>query len=288
MPPIDRVGLGWRGALAGSILAHLDRIDALELIAEDWWQAPRSRLAALASLARERPLSLHGVSMGLASAAPVQPQRLDRMARLVAAVQPAGWSEHLAFVRGGGVEIGHLAAPPRSPATVAGALANLRQAAAVVGTLPALENVATLIDPPCSTMDEAAWTSAIVEASGAPLLLDLHNLWANALNFGQAPLALLQAMPLRQVQQVHLAGGRWWGPGVQRARRLDDHLHEVPPEVFGLLQAVAAAVPQPLTVIVERDGAYPAFDQLLAELDLARAALARGRAERAAAHRRAA
>jgi uncharacterized protein (UPF0276 family) len=288
MPSIDRVGLGWRGALAGSILAHLDRIDALELIAEDWWQAPRSRLAALASLARERPLSLHGVSMGLASAAPVQQQRLDRMARLVAAVQPAGWSEHLAFVRGGGVEIGHLAAPPRSPATVDGALANLRQAAAVVGTLPALENVATLIDPPCSTMDEAAWTSAIVEASGAPLLLDLHNLWANALNFGQAPLALLQAMPLRRVQQVHLAGGRWWGPGVQRARRLDDHLHEVPPEVFGLLQALAAAVPQPLTVIVERDGAYPAFDQLLAELDLARAALARGRAERAAAHRRAA
>jgi len=39
--------------------------------------------------------------------------RLDKMARLVEQVRPQFWSEHLAFVRGGGIEIGHLAAPPR-------------------------------------------------------------------------------------------------------------------------------------------------------------------------------
>lgn len=278
----DRVGLAWRRDRAADVLAHLDAIDTLEVIAEDWLDAPRDRVAALADLARLRPLQLHGVSLGLASAAPVAPARLDRLARLVDRVRPAGWSEHLAFVRGGGVEIGHLAAPPRTEATVAGAVDNLRRAAKTVGAMPSLENVATLIDPPCSTLTEADWVRQILDAADAPLLLDLHNLWANALNFGHEPLALLQALPLQRVCRVHLAGGRWWGPGVARPRRLDDHLHDVPDEVFALLEALAATVPQPLAVVIEREGRHPPFAETLAELAAARAALRRGRERRQA------
>lgn len=288
MVAADRVGLSWRGDLAGEILRHLDAIDALEVIAEDWLRAPRRRVDALAELARARPLTLHGVSLGAASAAPVDAARLDRLARLVGRVQPAGWSEHLAFVRAGGLELGHLAAPPRTPHTVDGTVANVRRAAAAVGIPPALENVATLIDPPCSTLGEAAWVGAIVQGAAAPLLLDLHNLWANAVNFGHDAQGLLHALPLHRVAEVHLAGGRWWGarvPGVAHERLLDDHLHDVPAEVYALLEALAAAVPQPLTVIVEREGRHPPFAQMLQQLQRARAALARGRASATAAAR---
>ena len=104
----DRVGLGWRGELAAGIFEHLDQIDTLEVIAEDWFQAPRREAAALAELARLRPLALHGVTMGLAACEAVANWRLERMARLVDRVRPVAWSEHLAFVRAGGVEIGHL------------------------------------------------------------------------------------------------------------------------------------------------------------------------------------
>jgi uncharacterized protein (UPF0276 family) len=55
---------------------------------------------------------------------------------------------------------------------------------------------------------------------------------------------------------------------------LDDHLHTVPDEVYALLKALAARVSRPLTVILERDGAYPPMEDLLSELDRARAALA--------------
>jgi hypothetical protein len=277
----DRVGLAWRAEAAGNILRHLDAIDTLEVIADDWLQAPRRRLDALLSLARARPLTLHGVGLGAASAWPVDGQRLDRLARLVNHVQPAGWSEHLAFVRAGGIELGHLAAPPRSAATVDGAIANLRRAAQVVGQAPAVENVATLIDPPCSTLAEADWLNAIVQGAGLPLLLDLHNLWANAQNFGHDAQTVLHALPLHCVSEVHIAGGRWWGervPGVARPRLLDDHLHDVPDAVWALLEGLAATVSQPLTVIVEREGHLPPFEQLLRQLGLARAALARGRA----------
>jgi len=274
----DRVGLGWRGELAASILERLDAIDVLEVIAEDWTRAPRGEQRALAALARERPLLLHGVALGLASCHRVDRRRLDDMARLFDTVRPELWSEHLAFVRAGGFEVGHLAAPPRTAASVEGALENLRLAGRVVGTLPVLENIASLVDPPASTMDEPAWTRAIVEGSGAPMLLDLHNLYANAVNFGHDPMAMLAAMPLERVRLVHLSGGRWLTPADAGRRLLDDHLHDVPDPVYAMLEELAARAPHDLTVILERDGNYPVFDRIVAQLDRARQALAAGRA----------
>jgi uncharacterized protein (UPF0276 family) len=114
-------------------------------------------------------------------------------------------------------------------------------------------------------------------------LLDLHNLYANAVNFGRDPHELLGAMPLDRVSMVHLSGGRWLRPAGSRPRLLDDHLHDVPDPVFDLLESLAGRVASPLTVILERDGNYPAFDEIVAQMDRARDALARGRGMRAAA-----
>ena len=278
----DLVGLGWRRELAAGIVAALDRIDVVEVIADDLFAAPRRELRAMRTLAGQVPVALHGVSLGLAAAVPVEARRLDAMARVVGAVEPRFWSEHLAFVRGGGVEIGHLAAPPRTAATVHGAARNLERARRVVGAMPLVENVATLIDPPASDRDEAAWIGEIVGASGAGLLLDLHNLHANARNFGFDASAALGRLPLDRVDMVHLAGGHWITARDGQRRLLDDHRHDVPDPVYALLMELAARAAQPLTVLLERDGDYPALEHLLGELDRARAALARGRAERGA------
>jgi len=273
----DRVGLAWRPELAAGIHLHLDRIDAIEVIAEHWLDARPRELAMLRALARSRPLDVHGVSLGMASASPTAPRLLDRLARLVHMVEPEGWSEHLAFVRAGGVEIGHLAAAPRTPATMEGTLRNLEAATARVGRRPLVENIATLVEPPCSSMDEAAWIDAIVKASDSDLLLDLHNLYANACNRNEDARDLLGRLPLGRVRRVHLAGGRWETARSGARRRLDDHLHATPGPVFELLEDLASRVPQSLTVIVERDGQYPPISELLEEMASARTALARGR-----------
>lgn len=274
----DRVGLGWRGELAAGILSNLAQIDVLEVIADDYYHASSTSLDALASLARQVPLSLHGVGMGLASTIPAEPRRLRAMARLLRKVGAESWSEHLSFVRAGGVEIGHLAAPPRTPQSAAGAIANIALAARIVGSAPLMENIASLIAPPASTMDEAAWLTAIIDGARVPLLLDLHNLYANAVNFGLDPAELLLRLPLMSVGAVHLSGGHWIdAPNGAGRRLLDDHLHDVPPAVFDLLTLLARHAPQPLTVIVERDGNYPSFDHVLDQLQLARAALRLGR-----------
>lgn len=282
--PCDRFGLSWRPALAAGIFDALDRIDVLELMADDHFRDSAKELRALRTLARQRPVHLHGTGLGLASASPPPAERLERLARVVGAIEPEGWSEHLAFVRAGGIEIGHLAAPPRSSATLDGIAVNVMHARRTVGSLPQLENVATLIEPPGSDRDELAFLNAALQATGAPLLLDLHNLYANAHNFGFDARAFLLALPLERVGTVHLAGGRWCGLRARAGSRrwLDDHMHPVPAPVFELLELLAARSSRPLTVVLERDGAYPPVTELLAELDRARAAVARGRRLRAA------
>jgi len=278
----DRVGLGWRPELAAGIVANLDRIDVVEVIADDYFDAGRRALRALRTLARQVPVALHGVGLGLASAGPVETRRLERLARVVDAVEPEAWSEHLAFVRGGGVEIGHLAAPPRNTATVEGAALNLERARRVVGSLPLVENVATLIDPPGTDRDEPTWITDVLAASGTGLLLDLHNLHANALNFGFDARDAMGRLPVERIGMFHVAGGRWIGPPGRRLL-LDDHLHAVPDAVYALLESLAERARLPLTVILERDGEYPAMAALLNELDRARRALAAGRARWASA-----
>jgi hypothetical protein len=186
----------------------------------------------------------------------------------------------LAFVRAKGRELGHLAAPPRTPATIAGTRRNVEHARRVIGAAPALENVATLVEPLGSTLDEPSWTSSALAESGAELLLDLHNLLTNARNAGLEPLTLLDALPLERVSSVHIAGGCWITADDGGLRLLDDHLHAVPEEVFELLSELGARAPQPLQVVLERDGHFPDFKQLLAEIERARSALSLGRARR--------
>jgi uncharacterized protein len=279
----DRVGIGWRPELAASILSHLDEIDVVEVLVEDYLHASAKTIKALAFLGRQVPVIHHGVTLGLASACPVDRKRLERIARTLEALKVQRWSEHFAFVRAGGIEIGHLAAAPRTASTVEGACHNLRRAYESIGIMPALENIATLIEPPGSTMGEAEWIGAIAKEANAELLIDLHNLYCNAQNTSLDPESYLLSFPLERATCVHLSGGRLIQEPTQYARHagstrmLDDHLHAVPATIFTLLTSLASRAPRPLTVIIERDGNYPPFASLLNEVRCARDALARGR-----------
>jgi len=279
----DRIGLTWHPSLATAILAHADRFDIVEVIPEGRFLESRTARRALRTLAREIPVAIHGVSLGLSSADRTDARRLDAFARLVDEVVPEHWSEHLAFVRAGGVELGHLAAPARTALTVEMTAENLDRACRCVGSYPAVENVATLVDPPGSDLTEQAWLRDLLETTPADLLLDLHNLVTNGRNFGYDPRALIEALPAHRIRGVHLAGGTEVQASTGERRVLDDHRHDVPESVFALLALVAARVPHPLDVILERDGGFPPFAHILDQLDRARAALAAGRARLSAA-----
>ena len=280
----DRVGLGWRPDIAADIFANQDHIDLLEVIADDFFDAPSKYVGALKILSSQIPVVLHGVGLGLASSSPVEQKFLEKMARLVDQIRPESWSEHLAFVRSGGIEIGHLAAPPRTVRNVDCCAENLFRAARAVGSKPSMENIATLLDPPGSELEESAWIRRILQAADCDLLFDLHNIYANGLNHGYDPKQFIHQLPAGRIRSIHIAGGKLVSAPDGTTRVLDDHLHDVPDPVFDLLEEVAAVSPHPLTVILERDGDYPAMSDLLAQIAKARKYLARGRARRVLLH----
>ena len=255
-----RLGLGWRAELGAGILANLDCIGVIEVMAEDFFDADRAQRRALRFLRDQVPVVVHATSLGLASTEPVDARGLDAVARVVEWLEPELWSEHLAFVRAGGSEIGHLAAPPRNDATLEGLARNVEVATRVTGSKPLLENVASLVDPPLSTYVEDEWLCAVTAVSGCGLLLDLHNVYANSVNFGFSATDVVRRVPAPRA--IHLAGGK----RIERGRVLDDHQHAVPDAVYELLALVDA---RDAPVILERDGAWPEIEVLLREVERA-------------------
>ncbi len=278
---MDRFGITWHPSIAASVLAHRDRLDLIEVIPEGRFLESRRARRALRRLARAIPVSIHGVSLGLSSVTRVDAGRLDAFARLVGEVEPESWSEHLAFVRAGGIELGHLAAPSRTALTAEATAEQLELAVRYVGSYPCVENVATPVDPPGSDCSEVTWLQEVLDASPANLLLDLHNLYTNGKNLGFDSKAALMAIPAARIRAIHIAGGVDVQVSGGSVRRVDDHLHDVPDVVYDLLELVGEHVPTPIDVVLERDGVFPRFEQLLAQIDRARVALARGRARAA-------
>ncbi|WP_420119290.1 DUF692 domain-containing protein [Micromonospora sp.] len=254
------VGIGWRPEIAGFV-AELPGLRFVEVVAESL--APDGPLPPGLAALRERDVTVvpHGVRLSLGSAEPVDPARVTHLARVAELVGAPLVSEHIAFVRAGGLEAGHLLPLPRTREAVAAVTANVARARAELPVPLALEPIAALFDWPDDELDEADFLTEILDATDAELLLDVANVYANARNRGQDPQALLDRLPLERIAYVHVAGGAEHG-GLYH----DTHTDPVPTEVLELVGALCAGR-RPPPLLLERDGHYPPADVLRAELD---------------------
>lgn len=274
--PFLGVGLGLRDEVAPALVAHRDRIDFVEIIGEHFFAAGREARRQLAALAERFPVVVHTVGLSPGSVAPPDDDYLAALARLVRETGAAWFADHICYTRAGGVDVGHLAPLPRTEEALAALARNTAIARELVPAPMLLENIAYVVDPPGSEMDEAEFVSRAIEATGCGLLLDLTNLHANAVNHGYDPYEWLGRVPLDRVVQVHVTGGHW-----HRGVLVDSHSAATPGEVWRLLEYVAARAPV-RGVLLERDERFPPIGELLDELDRAREALRAGEAARVA------
>jgi uncharacterized protein (UPF0276 family) len=266
------IGLGWRPELA-HMIARNSSVNFVEVVAENI--SPDAIPLPLAQL-RERGVTIipHGVELSLGGAEPLAIKRLDHLARLAERLDAPMVSEHIAFVRAGGIEAGHLLPLPRTREALDVLVENIRAAQAVLPVPLALENIATLFEWPASEMDEATFITEALEQTDTRLLLDVSNLYANARNHGWDGQAFLDALPLGRLAYVHIAGG------VVRDRLYHDtHAHAIPAGAFELLAALRARVELP-GVLLERDDHFPEASELLAEFEAIAQAIARGASRR--------
>ncbi len=254
------VGIGWRPEIAGFV-AGLPGLRFAEVVAESV-HAHGDLPPGLAEL-RERGVAVvpHGVRLSLGGAEPVEPARVEHLAECARLLGAPMVSEHIAFVRAGGVEAGHLLPIPRSREAVDAVVANVRRTQAALDVPIALEPIAAIFDWPDDELDEGAFLTEILERTGALLLLDVANVYANALNRGGDPAALFDRIPLERVAYVHVAGGAEHD-GIYH----DTHTDAVPQPVLDLVAELCARH-RPPALMLERDGDYPPAAELRAELD---------------------
>jgi uncharacterized protein len=255
------VGIGWRREIAGFV-AGLPGLRFAEVVAESL-PGPGGTVPAALTALRERGVAIvpHGIGLSLGGAEPVEPARVAHLAWCADALGAPLASEHIAYVRGGGVEAGHLLPLPRSRDAVKAIVDNVRRTRAELAVPLALEPIAALFEWPDDELTEADFITEILDQSGALLLLDVANVYANARNRGEDPIDLVERLPLDRVAYVHVAGG-----ADHDGLYHDTHTDAIPPEVLDLLTAVCERHPPP-AVMLERDGHYPAAAALSAELD---------------------
>jgi uncharacterized protein (UPF0276 family) len=127
-----------------------------------------------------------------------------------------------------------------------------------------LENITYMVAFP-GEMDEVEFISELLRRSGCRMLLDVENLYINAMNHGYDPLEYLYALPEDCVVQMHLAGGI-----EHEGFLIDSHSRATPREVWLLAAAAMARFPVK-GAIIERDDNLPPFAELAAEIARARA-----------------
>ncbi|HEV7935973.1 MAG TPA: DUF692 domain-containing protein [Actinomadura sp.] len=258
------VGIGWRPDIAGFV-AGLPGLRFTEVIAESVHPGhPPQELLRL----RERGVQIvpHGVRLSLGGAEPLTRKRIAHLAMCADVLDAPLVSEHIAFVRAGGLEAGHLLPVPRTRAALDILTDNIRRTCAELPVPLAVEPIAALFDWPDDEYDEADFLTELLERTGALLLLDVANLYANARNRGEDPQRTLDALPLERVAYVHVAGG-----AEHDGLYHDTHTDPVPQEVLDLVAELCARR-RPAGLLLERDGRYPPASDLRAELDAIAAA----------------
>jgi uncharacterized protein len=251
------LGIGWRPEIAGFV-AGLPGLRFTEVIAESL-RHPYAELLAL----RDRGVTVipHGVSLSLGGAEPVETARVAHLAHCAELLAAPLVSEHLAFVRAGGLEAGHLLPVPRTRAALKALTGNIQRTCAELPVPLAIEPIAALFDWPDAEYGEAEFLVELLERTDVLLLLDIANIYANARNRGEDPHDLLDALPLDRIAYAHVAGG-----AEVEGLYHDTHTHPVRAEVLDLVQELCAHH-RPPGLLLERDGRYPPAAELTAELD---------------------
>ena len=274
-PSITAVGIGWRHPHYAALLEQRPALDFIEVHSENFFAPGGAALAVLREGREHYPLSLHGVGLSLGSAQGIDPWHLDQLARLVQMVEPVRVSDHASFARGPGGHAADLLPVPRSRTALDTLCSNVSQVQDRLRRPIAVENLSAYVHWPDAEMDEPAFLNALAQRTGCQLLVDVNNIYVNALNAqlrGETDDPLqhcrrwLDAIAPAQVAEMHLAGHVHCGDIV-----IDDHGSRVVDAVWALHRHAVqrfGAVP----TLIEWDTDLPELGVLLDEASRARAA----------------
>ncbi|THH35772.1 DUF692 domain-containing protein [Aliishimia ponticola] len=267
-------GIGYKPQHFADIMEDARPVTWLEIHAENYMGDGGRPLAQLRALSERFPISVHGVGLSIGGAGALDTEHLARLKHLCGWLQPASFSEHLAWSTHGAEFLNDLLPLPYTDATLARVAAHIDQVQDTLGRKMLLENPSSYLAFAESTWEETEFLAELTRRTGCGLLLDINNVFISATNLGTSPQAYIDAYPLDAVGEIHLGGHDEDEDSEGRPLLIDSHGREIADPVWALLDyTLARCGAKP--VLVEWDTDVPDWPVLAAEACRAATALDR-------------
>jgi uncharacterized protein (UPF0276 family) len=261
-------GLGLRPQHFQEILEGAAGADWFEVVSENYMIGGGRPLANLMAIRKRYPMALHGVSLSIGSADPLDGDYLNRLRDLAERVEPVFISDHFCWTGVAGMNTHDLLPLAMNEATISHLCSRIDQVQERLGQPIALENTSTYVGFADSTIPEWEFIVAVARRTGCKLLLDVNNVYVNAFNHGFDSERFIDHIPGDLIAYVHLAGHE-----NNQTHIIDTHDHPIADPVWDLYGHLMARCPG-LPTIIERDDRIPPYAELVGELDRARAVAA--------------
>lgn len=267
-------GVGYKPQHYAEILSDPAPARWFEIHAENYMGDGGRPLAQLRAMAERFPISVHGVGLSIGGDGALDADHLARVKHLVGWLDPASFSEHLAWSTHDSHFLNDLLPLPYTKATLTRVCDHIDQVQDTLGRKMLLENPSSYLAFSESTWEEPQFLAEIARRTGCGLLLDVNNVFVSATNLGTAPRDYIAAYPLDQVGEIHLGGHDEDHDDFGAPLLIDSHGREVADPVWALLaQVLDRSGPRP--VLIEWDNDVPDWPTLAAEARRAAAALDR-------------
>ncbi len=264
-PPYLGFGLGLRPQHYAEILEGDPQVDWFEIISENYMVPGGRPLAMLEKIRARYPIVMHGVSMSIASAAPLDLDYLRDLKNLTGRVEPKWVSDHLCWTGVHGFNMHDLLPVPYTNEALEHVVPRIQKVQELLGRRLAIENVSSYVRYGHTDMTEWQFLTELTHRTGCQLLFDVNNVFVGAFNHGYDPLEFIDGVPVEPVVQFHLAGHSDMGTYI-----IDTHDHPVRTEVWDLYRASVERF-GPVSTMIERDDNIPPLAEVVAELAQARA-----------------
>jgi uncharacterized protein len=160
-------------------------------------------------------------------------------------------SDHLSFNETPDYATGFFLPPRQTADGVATATRCIRDLQQALPAPIAVETGVNYLKIRSDELPDGEFARRVVEAADCGLLLDLHNVFTNALNGRQSVDEFVAALPLERVWEIHLAGGMeldgFW---------LDAHSGAIPDALYAIAERIIPRLPNLGAIIFE---IFPSF-----------------------------
>ena len=268
-----RPGVGYKPQHYNDIMEHPGPLGWLEIHAENYMGDGGRPLAQLRHLAERFPISVHGVGLSIGAEGDLDADHLARLKHLISWLNPASFSEHLAWSTHDSHFFNDLLPLPYTRQTLDRVAAHINQVQDAVGRPMLLENPSSYLAFAESTMTEPDFLRELTRRTGCGLLLDVNNVFVSATNLKTSPQAYIDDFPLDAVGEIHLGGHDEDEDETGAPLLIDSHGKAVVDPVWALLDyTLAQSGPKPL--LIEWDTDVPEWAVLSDEISRADRALA--------------